>query len=249
VLFFFLKALAQASLRDQAEDMEEAGQWAQALDIWQQCAEQPGADQRLCENRAALLEPQRADQFQGWSILSQVRRNYKALGSSAATLQIEQAASKGGPGEAELLKWLANEYSKTGQLDKLTAIKTRLEALGPTEARLAILLVERQEREARRSLGIKVLSGLAVGVGLVSLGVGKGGFPIKSALGATLLVGMVPLCMAWLYEPSWGGGFLALTGVVGLGALLGPRLPFWASGPGILAAFGAVALYQRWWLW
>ncbi|HNH46756.1 MAG TPA: hypothetical protein PKY30_06950, partial [Myxococcota bacterium] len=117
-LIFLPLALAS---RSDAELLEEQGRWPEALAAWRECA----AAERHCARRVALLEPMAADQFAGWTVLSEVRRDYRSLGSTEATRRIEAALAQqpDGPAAAELRTWLSNEYARNKQLSALESLQ------------------------------------------------------------------------------------------------------------------------------
>ena len=224
--------------RAEAELLEEQGRWADALGAWQECA----AADRHCTRRAALLAPMAADQFVGWTVLTEVRRDYRSLGSAEATRRIEAALAENpdGPAAAALRAWLSNEYARTEKLPQLEA----LQAEHPDP--LGSLLLEKQQQEQRRQRDVWLsggLSGLILGVGLLR----KGPLAWSSAGLALATLGLPPLLMVWLYDSVWWRSFLASALLIGGVVLLRGRLPLVALLPAFWAGMVAIARLGGWW--
>ena len=232
-----MPALALAS-RPDAELLEEQGQWAEALGAWQECA----ASDRHCARRAALLSPMAEDDFAGWKLLTDVRRDYRSLGSVEATRRIEAALAENpdGPAAPEQRKWLANEYARSNKLPALEA----LQAEHPDP--LGTLLLEKQQAEQRRQRDVSLsggLSGLILGAGLLR----KGPLAWSSAGLALATLGLPPLAMVWLYDSVWWRSFLASALLIGGVVLLKGRLPLLALLPAFWAGMVAIGRQGGWW--
>lgn len=210
-----LLPLALAS-RSDAELFEEQGRWPEALAAWKECA----SAERHCARRAALLEPMAADQFAGWTVLTEVRRDYRNLGGAEATRRIQEALVQNpeGPAAAELRVWLANEYARGNELGELE----KLQATHPDP--LGSLLLDKQREAHQRERDVRLSGGLSAL--LLTAGLLRRSRPLawSSAGAAVGLLGLPPLGMALLYESTWWRSFLASALLIGLVVLLKERL-------------------------
>ncbi len=235
-LFFLPLALAS---RADAELFEEQGRWPEALAAWKQCADA----ERHCARRAAVLEPMATDQFAGWTVLSEVRRDYRNLGSTEATRRIQAALEQNpeGPAAAELRIWLANEYARSNELSALE----KLQATHPDP--LGSLLLDKQREAQRRERDVRISGGFSAL--LLTAGLLRRSRPLAwSSAGAALgLVGLPPLVMALLYDSTWWRPFLASALLIGLVVLLKARLPLLLLLPAFWSGMVAIGRQGGWW--
>lgn len=231
-------SLALAS-RSDAELLEEQGRWPEALLAWKDCA----ATERHCARRVALLEPMAADQFAGWTVLSEVRRDYRSLGSAEATRRIEAALAQrpDGPAAAELRTWLSNEYARNKQLSALES----LQATHPDP--LGSLLLDKQRDEQRRARDVRLFGGFSALI-LVA-GLLRRSRPLAwSSAGLALgTLGLPPLVMVALYDSTWWRPFLASAALIGLVVLLKARLPLLLLLPAFWGGMVAIGRQGAWW--
>jgi hypothetical protein len=234
----FLLPLALAS-RSDAELLEEQGRWPEALESWKQCA----ATERHCARRADLLEPMAADQFAGWAVLTEVRRNYRSLGSAEATRRIEEAlaANPGGPAAAELRTWLSNEYARNNQLSALEQIQA-----GHPDP-LGSLLLDKQREEQRRTRDVRLSGGLSALILVAGLLRRSRPLAWTSAGMALGLLGLPPLVLVALYDSTWWRPFLASAGLIALVVLLKARLPLPLLLPAFWSGMLAIGRQGGWW--
>ena len=234
--------------RQDAERYEAAGDWGGALAAWQRCAQdgqdgQAGADQRHCGRQAARLAPQAADGFAGWAELEAVRRSYAQLGSDQALARISATVQKNpeSPARGEMERWLANEHARRGESGALREIA----AARPEDAFIGMLVADRADQERERWLQA-VATGLLLLCAAVAA-VRSGALAWRAAAAAGLVLGLVPLGLAWIYEPVWWRGFAAVGAAIPALVLAGRRVPAWLTVPALWAVIVAAGVTEGWW--
>jgi hypothetical protein len=230
-----------ADWRGAGEAAEKGGLFAQAVDAYRACVQTGGdRDRRACEARLALLEPQAADGFAGWSVLAAVRRDYAMLDPEIARERVQAAldANPTGPAAPELYRWVVHwEVEQHGAA-----------SLAGAPSADAAWVAERAAFEARtqRHRWIGMAGSLLAGVYAVVAALGRGGLAWGGAALALALVGGVPFVLGTLWDRENLGGFLLSGATVGLAALLAPRAPVAVSVAGTVGALAAVAWRNGW---
>jgi len=238
---------ASTDPRREGEALEEALDFAGALDAYRQCAlTAPDRDRPACAARAEELAPQAADAFAGWTVLATVRRDYRNLSPEERQSRVQQAvdANPEGPAAVPLRVWLANEAMKRGDTEAARRVADSDAVPEPTRAWLGAVqtLEADQTRRRRLALAGAGLGAVYAGVALVRPGRLAG----PGAVGALVLLGAVPAAFAWVWgEPGWVG-FLVSGSVAAGAVLLAPRAPPWLSVPGTLGALLGAAGWNGW---
>lgn len=247
-----MRSALAADPADAGRAAEVRGAFAEAVEAYRACSDAEGADQPYCAARLAVLSPQAADGFAGWSVLATVRRDYRTLGHDVAVERVQAAlaASPDGPAAAEMRLWLANELTAK---DGPAAAAARQAVLSDPNALPAAqaALRSREEglaRTSRQRAVAAVLGGVALIWMLAVLrlrGWREGGGARSVAVGL-LLLAVVPAAMAW----AWGAGdwpwFLA-TGSAGVVCVrLAPGLPVWLAALGTVSCIGLCVWAASW---
>lgn len=230
-------ALALASARAEGEAAERAGDWAAALDAWRRCvAEGPDLDRRYCAAREAVLAPQAADGFAGWSALEATRRAYRELGSDAALARMEAAlaAHPDSPAAEAIRAWIAHERSARGEHEAARALAPEGAPMRP--------VVEANAAAARAAGRQRAIGLTGAGLALTHLAValrGPGPTRWPRAAAVLALLGLAPALIAWRTDAGDVGWLLVTGAWIALCTALAPRAPAWL---GALGALGGAAL-------
>ena len=242
--------------------LERTGDYAAALQAYASCAAQApataaalGIDTRYCAARVAVLTPQVADNFAGWTTLSGVRAEYRNLGHIESTHRIQAAldANPTGPAASELRLWLANELTQAdGNSDAAVAARASVVSDEQSSSGARALLIS-----AERRVLIKVRQdGIAAGCAFVTVGYAgvairgllRGARPLPAPVwscGLALLAG-VPALLAWVWgSEDWGWFFAAGTAGV-LGVTFARAAPPLLASAGTVAMIGLCAWAARW---
>ena len=232
--------------------LERAGDYAAALQAYASCAAEDasaatasGVDVRYCAARVAVLTPQVADNFAGWTTLSGVRAEYRSLGHIEATRRIQAAldANPTGPAASELRLWLANELTQAdGNSDAAVAARASVVADDQSSSRARALLLSAERRVLIKVRQDRIAAGCAfvtVGyAGAAIRGLLRGARPLPAPVwscGLALLAG-VPALMAW----AWGSEDFMWFFAAGTAGVLG--VTFARTAPPLLASAGTVAM-------
>lgn len=231
-------AVPEATGAAEATALEQQGQWPEALAAWENCS-QDAREGRRCKARAERLRPQKADQFVGWAELEAVRQHYNDMGSDQALARIQKLLQDHPqtPARPEIDAWLANEYHRRGDTPALSALAT--------QTPLAETLLGQQQKQDRSFYGQILGFGLTTLYCLWGL-FGKGPVDKQAAGLAFGVVGLIPMGLAWAYDPSYLRPFAAISLGIGGLVLLAPRVPWPLGLMGSLGFFAGIACWQGW---
>ncbi len=244
-----LGAFAGPDARTEADGSAERGEYAAALQRYEECASGGDSASRYCAAQVAVLAPQSSDGFAGWRVLEGVRREYRELAPGVAEARVRGELDRGplGPAAPALRAWLANEELQRGQLPEPGGLgEADVGWVGEAAARA---------EQARRHTILAGFGGLAaalfLAVGAHGLATSpdfrralRGALPLAAA--GFVLLGLVPLGAAALSEPALVGPLFpnAVWAAVALG--LARSVPAALGAVGTFGGFLALAGYQGW---
>lgn len=234
---------AARSTRADATAAESRADYPAALGLYLECAASaPDGDAAYCRRRAAVLEPQAADGFAGWSVLADVRREFATLAPAAAEARVADALARApaGPAAPELRTWLRESALARQDWARAEEWATDDDA----RARVAAARAAARSAAAERR-GAEV--GAAMGAAYLLVAArGRGAIRWRSAGAAALFLAAPAIAIGAIDEPRNLVGFARCGAVTTLAVLVSERAPWWLGAAGTFGGLVAVAWWNGW---
>ena len=231
----------EASFRATGEKAESELRFPDAVAAYAACVEQDAdRDRRFCGTRLSVLRPQVADEYTGWTVLSDVRKHRASLSDTEAVTRIQSAvlANPTGPAAQPLRAWLAEFALSHGE----TPITSELDATAAASVAERQAGRDRASRHERIGIGGACVATVAWGTSLRS----RAPLAVAGAALSGVVLGLVPAVLAWAYSGELAVPFARSAAVVVVATLLAPRMSPLVAFFGVVGGFVANAAYSGW---